>query len=80
MARRKNFTKDELAAFTANTNVEILNGTHWVTGRIMTGVVKRDTLDLKYMWVEYTGKTTRTISNGQTWYGYPGAIRTPAAA
>jgi hypothetical protein len=24
MARRKNFTKDELAAFTANTNVEIL--------------------------------------------------------
>jgi hypothetical protein len=51
-----------------------------VTGRIMTGVVKRDTLDLKYMWVEYTGKTTRTISTGQTWYGYPGAIRTPAAA
>ena len=80
MARRKNFRKDELAAFTANTNVEILHGTRWVPGRIMTGVVKRDTLDLKYMWVEYTGKTTRTISNGDTWYGYPGAIRIPEAA
>jgi hypothetical protein len=80
MARRKNFTRDELAAFIANTDVEILHDTRWVPGRIMSGVVKRDTLNLKYMWVEYTGETTRTISNGQTWYGYPGAIRIPAAA
>lgn len=78
MARRKNFTKDELNTFVANTSVEILNGTRWAPGRIMTGVVKHDTLNLKYMWVEYTGPTTRTISNGQTWYGYPGAIRIPA--
>lgn len=80
MGRRRNFTKTELATFVANKDVEILNGTRWVTGRVMTGVVKRDSLDLKYMWVEYTGPTTRTISNGQTWYGYPGAIRVPAAA
>lgn len=80
MARRKNFTKDELAAFLANTAVEVLHGSHWVPGRIMTGVVKRDTLDLKFLYVEYTGKTTRTISNGDTWYGYPGAIRLPQAA
>lgn len=80
MARRKNFTKDEKAAFLANTAVEVLHGSHWVPGRIMTGVLKRDTLNLPFLYVEYTGKTTRTISNGQTWYGYPGAIRIPVAA
>lgn len=77
---RKNFTKDEIAAFTKGVVVEVRHGSHWVPGRVMDGVVKADTLGCKFLYIEYTGKATRTISNGQTWYGYPGAIRVPASA
>lgn len=79
MARRKNFRKDELAAFTAGTTVEILHSTRWVPGRILSGKVVTDDITGKGMWVEYTGPTTRTISNGQGWVASPGCIRLPVA-
>lgn len=77
---RQNFRKDEIAAFTKGMVVEILHGTRWVPGRVLTGEVKIDTIGQKHMWVEYTGKTTRTISNGALWGAVPGHIRIPAAA
>lgn len=79
MARRKNFRKDELAAFTAGTVVEILHSTRWVPGKIVDGQVNLDTIGEKYLWIEYTGPTTRTVSKGDRWYGTPGAIRLPVA-
>lgn len=78
MARRQNFRKTEIAAFLAGTPVEILNGSHWVPGQILTGEVVIDGIGCKGMWVEYTGPTTRTITRGQDWMASPGAIRLPA--
>lgn len=71
---RKNFRKDEIAGLT----VEILNGSRWVPGRVLTGEVVTDSIGCKGMWVEYTGNTTRTISKGQGWMASPGNIRIPA--
>lgn len=76
MAVRQRFKPEERAAFQPGTVIEWLNGSHWQPGEI-TGALVTPPGERPYYPIKHTGRTTRTVSRGQEFWGLPGSIRLP---
>jgi hypothetical protein len=75
MARRR-FTKEQKAAFTVGARIQWRNGSHWHPGEIM-GLLATDSIGKPYYPIRHVGPTTRTVSHGACFWGYPDSIRLP---
>lgn len=77
MAVRQRFKREEREAFTVGRAVEWLNGSHWQPGEILGPIEQHPVHGWWRVPLKHTGKTTRTVSNGQYITGSPGAVRLP---
>lgn len=75
MAVRQRFNKAEREAFTVDTCVQWLNGSHWQPGTIVSPI-ELDCIGVPRVGIENHAKT-RTVSPGQYITGSPGAVRLP---
>jgi hypothetical protein len=76
---RSRFKPAERAVFVVGAKIEWRNGGHWHPAEIIEGI-DVDGIGVQRVMIRHTGRTTRTVSTGETFGGYPGKIRVPTTA